>query len=551
MSLTQHVAQRLKLLVPNTQRLLVAVSGGPDSVALLRLLQELDYTLEVAHFDHALRAESNEDAEFVKLLCADLSLPFYTERAEVARIARNKGWNLEDAARRLRYVYLTRTAKKIKADAVVTGHTQNDQAETVLMQLLRGVAYLQGMPTKRKQVVRPLLNVSREDLIGYLTSIEQPYLTDSSNLNTERTRAWLRHEVLPSLIARYPNLTAQLAQLAILQRDQARYVQTLASDLFEETSLPVAALQREDAAVQREAIAELLRRAQVPSDTFHIETLRENLGTASPFRLSLPRGQTARLAYGRLEVIPASSPTSTVTTKPPATLPSNVDSAKLAAFPDAHLRTRRPGDRVRLAGGSKKLSDLLIDRKVPREERDHLRLLASGQEVLWVQGVAVDVRVAKVREDRDERWMRLALEQANAANEQGEFPVGAVVVKNDEVIGSGMNSTEREHDPTGHAEIHALREAAQHLGDWRLQGCTLYVTLEPCPMCFGAALQAHLPRLVYGATNFREGALGGVSDMQRAAWKRKLEVRSGVLARESSTLLNDFFKTRRALNNES
>ena len=542
MSLVQHVAQRLRTLVPNAQRLLVAVSGGPDSVALLRVLQELDYSLEVAHFDHALRAESHEDTEFVRSLCADLSLPFHTERAEVARIAQEKGWNLEDAARRLRYAYLTRIAKKIKADAVVTGHTQNDQAETLLMQLLRGAAYLQGMPTKRKQVVRPLLNVSREDLIGYLTSIEQPYRTDSSNLNTERTRAWLRHEVLPSLTARYPDLTAQLAQLATLQRAQARHFQTLTSNLFEGAGLPVAALQKEDAAVQREAVAELLRRAQVPPDMFHVETLRENLGAASSFRLSLPSGQTARLAYGRLEVV--STPTSTI--EPPTTLPSNVDPAKLAAFPKARYRTRRPGDRICLVGGSKKLSDLLIDRKIPREARDHLRLLASNQEVLWIEGVAVDVRIAKAYEDKDMRWMRLALEQASAANEQGEFPVGAVVVRDDEVIGLGVNTTEREHDPTGHAEIHALREAAGYLGDWRLGTCTLYVTLEPCPMCFGAALQAHLPRLVYGATNHREGALGGVSDMQQAAWKRKLEVRSGVLARESSTLLSDFFKTHRA-----
>ena len=480
MSLAQHVAQRLKSLVPNAQRLLVAVSGGPDSVALLRVLQELDYTLEVAHFDHALRAESNEDTEFVKLLCADLSLPFHTERAEIARIAQEKGWNLEDAARRLRYAYLTRIAKKIKADAVVTGHTQNDQAETLLMQLLRGAAYLQGMPTKRKQVVRPLLNVSREDLIGYLTSIEQPYRTDSSNLNTERTRAWLRREVLPSLTARYPDLTAQLGQLATLQRDQSQHFRALASDLFEEAGLSAAALQKEDAAVQREAVAELLRRAQVPPDMFHIKTILENLGAASPFRLSLPRGQTARLAYGRLEVIPASS-TSVSTFEPPAALPSNVDPTKLAAFPNAHLRTRRPGDRIRLVGGSKKLSDLLIDRKIPREVRDHLRLLASGQEVLWIEGVAVDVRIAKVREDQDVKWMHLALEQASAANEQGEFPVGAVVVRDDEVIGSGMNTTEREHDPTGHAEIHALKGAARHLGDWRLTGCTLYVTPRALP----------------------------------------------------------------------
>ena len=542
MTLEQHVEARIKRLEPDAQTLLVAVSGGSDSVALLRLLENLDYRLEIAHFDHALRPDSGEDAEFVRSLCADLSLPLHTERAEVARIARAKGWNLEDAARRLRYAFLTRTAKRLGADAVVTGHTRDDQAETVLMQFLRGAAYLRGMPPKQRRVARPLLERSREDLEHYLITIGQTYRTDASNADLSKTRAWLRHEVLPLLKARYPNLAGQLAQLAVLQRDQAAHFERLAARLFEE-GLPVSALQKEDAAVQREAIAELSRRAEVSPDAFHIETLREHLMTASPFRLSLPKGRTARLAYGRLEVVPDAPNADLV--QPPATLPNELDPAKLAAFPNATYRTRRPGDRIRLAGGSKKLSDLLIERKVPREARDTLRLLASEEEVLWVEGVAADMRVARTREDSDVRWMRLALERARAAATRGELPIGAVVVHEGRVIGSGTNATEAERDPTAHAEVRALRNAAHQLGDWRLTGCTLFVTLEPCPMCFGAALQAHLPRLVYGAPNLREGALGGVSDMRQSPWKREIEVRSGVLAREAGELLSDFFKSRR------
>jgi tRNA(Ile)-lysidine synthase len=199
-----------------------------------------------------------------------------------------------------------------------------------------------------------------------------------------------------------------------------------------------------------------------------------------------------------------------------------------------------------LAAGSKKISDLLIDRKIPREERDRLRILASGREVLWVEGVAADVRVAKKRQDDDFYWMRQALTLAQEAADRGELPVGAVVVKEGKLIGSGANLSEATNDPSAHAEMQALRQAAQELGDWRLDACTLYVTLEPCPMCFGAILQAHLPRLVYGAVNKREGALGGVTDLREANWKRAFEVREGVLAKESSRLLSLFFERRRS-----
>ena len=543
----EGVLESVARLEPEAQTLLVAVSGGSDSVALLHLLLEGPYRLHVAHFDHALRPDSAEDAAFVGGVCAALELPFHTTRAEVARVAAAKGWNVEDAARRLRYSFFTRTAKRVGADAVVTGHTRDDQAETVLMQLLRGAAFLRGMREKRGRVVRPLLNVARADLLAYLDGIDQPYLTDPTNVDTTRTRAWLRYEVLPLLRSRYPNVTRTLAGLAALQRDQETHFARESESFLEGSSVPVASLQRADAALQRQVVAQLLIRAHLQPDAAHIETVRRALRQEHPQRISLPKGYAARVAYGRLELLPPASPESTVEPKPslPLELPPEVDPDRLASFPDLVIRTRRPGDRVRLSGGTKKLSDLLIDHKVPREDRDALRVLASGSEALWVEGVATDVRVAQAVEDADVGWMKEALVRAREAAARGELPVGAVVVRDGSIIGAGANTTEAARDPTGHAELHALRAAGAALGDWRLTGCTLYVTLEPCPMCFGAALQAHLPRLVYGAPNNREGALGSVADLREAPWKRSLEVRGGVLGLAAGSLLSAFFKSRR------
>jgi tRNA(Ile)-lysidine synthase len=546
-TLSETLHRALLDLAPEARRALVAVSGGGDSVALLRLLltlPELRGGLEVAHLDHALHPDSAEAAAFVRALCLEHGVPCHTGRADVARVAQRRGWNLEEAARRLRYSFLTRTAKRVGAEVVVTAHTQDDQAETVLMQLLRGAAHLQGMPARQGGVVRPLLGVPRSALRAYLEALGQSFVDDPTNADTSRTRAWVRHALLPLLEARAPQVKKTLARHAALQRDQKGHFRRLAQGLVGEGGADARALMAQDAAVQRAALAELLRRAGVPVDADHLEAVRAALPSARPVRLSLPRGYTARVAYGRLELVAPTAPA------PPAPLlepPRELDPEKLAAFPGAHVRTRRPGDRVRLPGGRKKLADLLIDRKVPREVRDRLRVLAAGREVLWVEGVFVDPRVARAQPalDEDARWMQLALEAARRAAEMGELPVGAVVVRRGQVLGRGHNTTRESGDPTAHAELHALRRAAAAVGDWRLGDCTLYVTLEPCPMCFGAALAAHLPRVVYGATNRREGALGGTADLQQHPWKRTLAVRGGVLAAEAGALLTGFFEARR------
>ncbi len=146
----------------------------------------------------------------------------------------------------------------------------------------------------------------------------------------------------------------------------------------------------------------------------------------------------------------------------------------------------------------------------------------------------------------DERWMRLALTEAEAAAGDGEVPVGCVVVREGRVIGRGRNARERLHDPTAHAEMVAITAAANALGDWRLEECTLYVTLEPCPMCMGACLNARVPRVVYGAREPKAGACGSVVDLRAlVGFNHRIEVCGGVLGEPSAEVLVRFFRARR------
>lgn len=145
--------------------------------------------------------------------------------------------------------------------------------------------------------------------------------------------------------------------------------------------------------------------------------------------------------------------------------------------------------------------------------------------------------------------MRLALELAAQGVAAGEVPVGALLVKDGEILGRGFNSPISRHDPTAHAEIRAMRAAAEKLGNYRLLDCTLYVTLEPCAMCAGAIQHARVARLVYGAADPKTGACGSVVDLMREPrLNHHCETTGGVLAEECGALLSEFFASRRAKN---
>lgn len=160
-------------------------------------------------------------------------------------------------------------------------------------------------------------------------------------------------------------------------------------------------------------------------------------------------------------------------------------------------------------------------------------------------------KLASIDPAADEFFMRSALEQARAAAARGEVPIGAVVVCGDVIVAHGSNRRETDADPTAHAEMVAVREAAHQLGRWRLSGCTVYVTLEPCPMCAGALHAARIDRCVFGATDPKAGALGTLYDIASdERLNHRYEVTAGVLADESSALLKRFFASLRSKGRE-
>jgi tRNA(adenine34) deaminase len=149
--------------------------------------------------------------------------------------------------------------------------------------------------------------------------------------------------------------------------------------------------------------------------------------------------------------------------------------------------------------------------------------------------------------EEDERWMQEAINQARIAESLGEVPIGAVIVRDGSIVGAGYNLRERDRDPTAHAELIAIRQASEALQAWRLLGCTLYVTLEPCPMCAGAILQSRVERVVYGASDPKAGCVGTLMDLlQDSRFNHVSPWTSGVLHKECSSLLTDFFRRLRS-----
>jgi tRNA(Ile)-lysidine synthase len=229
-----------RMLSPG-DRVGAAVSGGGDSVALLRILEkirgDLSITLIVLHFDHGLRGSDSElDAQFVGNLARARGLEFISERADVAAEAERNRWNLEDAARRLRYAFFGRVIEQGRATRAAVGHTADDQAETVLAHIIRGTGPtgLAGIYPSGEHVVRPLLSVRRQALRDYLASLGQPWREDTTNTDQRRLRARLRAHLLPTLENSFsPRIVQHLGDLARLSREEQVFWSALVEQRYE------------------------------------------------------------------------------------------------------------------------------------------------------------------------------------------------------------------------------------------------------------------------------------------------------------------------------
>jgi tRNA(Ile)-lysidine synthase len=547
-NLATQVKTKLEMLADQKPKLkleavLLAVSGGRDSMALLHVMAQTEIRFSVAHLDHGIRADSSLDADFVREECLKLEKPFFSERVNIPEVATKRRWSLEEAARKIRYEFLTRTAKKINSSAILTAHHLEDNAETVLMQLLRGTARAIGIPARRGLILRPLLEISKFELEKFLLERGLTWREDSSNADTTYTRNWVRFEVMPKLLDRYPKVAESLARYGTLARDEDSFLEELVA------KIPIwANLAHEPKVLQRRQIRHQLEKAGLNVDFAHLEEIRSKLESRVVTRVSLPQNHVGVIQKGKLEILSDLKQHSNflqrVNTRFTPTEHLNLD---FSSFPNAIQRTRATGDRIQLPGGTRKLSDVLIDAKIPRESRDSIQLIAQASEVLYVglEPPILDVRIGVTR-DLEIDAMKQALKLALEALEAGEVPVGAVVLHRGEVVGIGRNRSLELSDMTRHAELEAIRDASQKLKTPYLTKCTLVVTLEPCLMCLGAILEARVKRVVFGASSSKNGALGGVMDATRADWSHQLEVRTGVLEKQSSALLTKFFAETRA-----
>jgi len=274
----RHAIDRHRMLAGG-ETVVVAVSGGADSTALLRVLlalrAELRLTIHVAHFNHLLRTDADADAAFVAEMSRDLGLPYHEGRGAAREHAERTKRSLEDAARHLRYAFLTSVAARAGAEAVATGHTLDDQAETVLMRLLRGTGAhgLVGIPPVRAhggvRVIRPLLQVPHVVLEAVLRAHNVAWREDPTNRDHAILRNRVRHVLLPLLEGYNPDVRRTLSRLAEVVREEAAALDALAAPVVNGVltgSAPVrvvlGAFLQLPPALQRRALREAVRRAR-------------------------------------------------------------------------------------------------------------------------------------------------------------------------------------------------------------------------------------------------------------------------------------------------
>jgi tRNA(Ile)-lysidine synthase len=480
--------QRYSLISPEGI-VVVGVSGGADSVCLLHVLAKcqrgLGIKLHVAHLNHQLRGvESEADAKYVSDLAGSLGIPITIDRQDVAAYRIERNFSVEEAARELRYAFLARVAREVGANRIAIGHTRDDQVETILMHILRGTGVTglcglapcspmpydrQGMSlpasplplrdpplslrAKRNNllVIRPLLDITREETTSYCQEHQLDPRIDSSNRSLSFFRNRLRLELLPLLRKHNPSVDQALLRLADIAKETNVFIEQQASVLWDEVarqennaiyldrkqiaSLPIA-LQRQ---LLRTAVTRLAGDTR-DIEASHIEAARNLLNKAVGKRISLPHALVCHGGYSELMI----TSTAKQSQLPPCPFPplsgefplkvpgetvfpgwmvaasivqeravsrslrgvlspiSETSQSNLIANFDLHktgtelfVRQRRPGDRFQPLGMNipKKLYEFMVDVKIPRSWRGRIPIVYSPQQIIWVIGWRIDDRV--------------------------------------------------------------------------------------------------------------------------------------------------------------
>ncbi len=451
-------------LVSGGEKLVVAVSGGADSVCLLHILANLQLKLElhIAHLNHQLRgADSDADAAYVAGLARKLKIPSTIEKRDVKGYQAEQRLSLEEAAREVRYRFLAELAKSIGAERVAAGHTKDDHIETILMHLIRGSGTrgMRGLqPSTLWQsgneslvIVRPLLEISHQETEEYCRQHNITPRLDASNLSLSPLRNRVRQQLMPLLESYNPAVAEALLRTGRIADDDITFLDEQVARLWdkviqqEEKTIIIdkAAFQPLPPALKRyllRAAVEKLLGSAKDVEMRHIEEMMSLTTKPAGKKLSLPGGLTFAIEYERYLLtldMSTLSPLPQLKGEFPLNIPGEtlfpgwrvevaiVERGEMSDEDDftAHLdlaksgdrltvRTRKRGDRFQPLGLSqpKKLGEFMIDAKIPQAWRGRVPLVCSGEQILWVVGWHLDER-AKVGEDT-KRVLRLRFEQA-------------------------------------------------------------------------------------------------------------------------------------------
>ncbi|MGI9952051.1 tRNA lysidine(34) synthetase TilS [Moorellaceae bacterium AZ2] len=422
-------------LLDRGDKVVVGVSGGPDSLALLCCLLELrdEYgiSLHVAHLNHLLRDEAAaREAAFVCRLAEGFGLPATVAARDVRAYQREHRLSLEEAAREVRYSFLREVAAKVGARKIAVGHQADDQAETVLLNLLRGsgLAGLKAMVPYREGIIRPLLFVGRAEIEAYCREKGLKPCWDLTNWDTVYRRNKIRHELIPLLAREYnPAVVPALARTAALLAEENELLEEMARQGLAQIMLergPASLLVDREAflglapALQRRILRTAALELGSGAEFEHVEALREII-RAGTGTLTLPKGLQVWVEEGRVHFsrpgqremeapvfsyplrVPGVTPLPEIgrairaEVLPP---PARVVAPPHEAWLDREkvqgplmVRNWRPGDRFSPLGmkGSKKLQDLFVDAGIPAAERRRLPVVVAGENIIWVAGVRI------------------------------------------------------------------------------------------------------------------------------------------------------------------
>ena len=426
-------------LIQPDDSILVAVSGGADSVCLLHVLnclkEELGIHLSAAHLNHGLRgAEADRDEEFVKVLCDRLGVSVFCERIDVAQMVAEQGMTLEEAGRTARYQYFVRLVQEHGLNKIATAHNQNDQAETMLIRIMRGTGLdgLRGIRYFREDgVIRPLLDVPRKAIENYCAEQQLDFCTDSTNFENLYVRNRVRHELLPIMEDGFnPQVVSALASLANNAAEDAEFLDGYANRLYERINSPlpskkpivlhIESLTMVGRAIQARLILIAARKVRGNGyrlEKKHISDVLALAGKQTGSEVHLPDYLVVKNQYGWLEfsdgkidvegnvsqgfcvevepgkryVLDEISKIISLEVQPTpyrcGITQMMLEWKKLDGNPLV-IRSRRRGERIVLYkdGREKKLKRYFIDEKIPRGTRDRIPILCCGDEVAAIIG---------------------------------------------------------------------------------------------------------------------------------------------------------------------